>query len=167
MSGSGTRSIGFAPVVTDATRLLVLGSLPGIASLNAAQYYAHPRNAFWPIAAALTGQHLDTLPYDERLQGLLQSGIGLWDVLASAERSGSLDSAIRSPEAADLIALVRTLPRLEVIGFNGNAAAQIGRRILEGNTGPVRLIDLPSTSPAYTMPFKAKLDLWRERLPTF
>ena len=167
MSGDGARSIGFAPAVSNETRLLVLGSLPGIASLNAAQYYAHPRNAFWPIAAALTGQLLDILPYEGRLQGLLQSGIGLWDVLASAERSGSLDSAIRSPEAADLIALVRTLPRLEAIGFNGNAAAKTGRRILEGNIGPVRLIDLPSTSPAYTMPFKAKLELWRERLPTF
>lgn len=167
MSVFGARSIGFAPVVSDATRLVVLGSLPGIASLKAAQYYAHPRNAFWPIAAALTSQPLDTLPYEERLQGLLQSGIGLWDVLASAERSGSLDSAIRSPEAADLIALVRTLPRLEAIGFNGNAAAKIGRRILEGHIGPVRLIDLPSTSPAYTMPFDAKLILWRERLPAF
>ncbi|GAA0389903.1 hypothetical protein GCM10009093_15650 [Brevundimonas terrae] len=165
MSRDGVRSIGFAPVVSEKTRLLVLGSLPGIASLNAAQYYAHPRNAFWPIAAALTGQPLDTLPYEERLQALLKSGIGLWDVLASAERSGSLDSAIRSPEAADLIALVRTLPRLEAIGFNGKAAAKIGRPILEGHIGNVRLIELPSTSPAYTMPLQAKLDLWRERLP--
>ncbi|MEG1452904.1 DNA-deoxyinosine glycosylase [Brevundimonas sp.] len=167
MTGDGVRSIGFAPAVSDATRLLVLGSLPGIASLNAAQYYAHPRNSFWPIAAALTRQPLHSLAYEERLQALLQSGIGLWDVLASAERSGSLDSAIRSPEAADLLALVRTLPRLEAIGFNGKAAALTGRRILEGHIGPVRLIDLPSTSPAYTLPFDAKLALWRERLPSF
>ncbi|WP_312812148.1 DNA-deoxyinosine glycosylase [Brevundimonas sp.] len=167
MSGDGVRSIGFAPVVSDKTRLLVLGSLPGIASLNAAQYYAHPRNAFWPIAAALAGEPLDALPYEDRLQVLLQSGIGLWDVLASAERSGSLDSAIRSPEAADLITLVRTLPRLEAIGFNGKAAAKIGRKILEGHIGPIPLIDLPSTSPAYTMPFETKLALWRQRLPAF
>lgn len=161
------RSSGFAPVVSDKTRLLVLGSLPGVASLKVAQYYAHPRNAFWPIASALTGLPLSDMAYEQRLECLKDSGIGLWDVLASAERSGSLDSAIRSPEAADLLSLVHSLPALKAVAFNGATAAKTGRRILEGHTDDVRLIDLPSSSPAYTLSTEAKLALWRERLSGF
>ncbi len=93
--------VAFAPVVDAETRLLILGSLPGDASLKAAQYYAHPRNGFWPLIGGVLGEGLAALPYDERLQRLKARGVGLWDVIASAERSGSLDAAIRSPEAAD------------------------------------------------------------------
>lgn len=161
------RAIGFAPVTDAKTRLLVLGSLPGVPSLKLGQYYGNPRNAFWPIMAALTGSPLPDLPYEERLEILRAHGVGLWDVLASAERSGSLDTAIRSPEAADLVALVQTLPALEVIAFNGATSARIGRRILAGLTGNVRMVDLPSTSPAHaTLSLGQKLELWRQALPT-
>ena len=88
----------FPPVVDAGTRLLILGSLPGDASLKAAQYYAHPRNGFWPLIGGVVGEDLVALPYDQRLTRLLAHGVGLWDVIASAERAGSLDAAIRSPE---------------------------------------------------------------------
>lgn len=157
------RATGFAPQVTQDTEVLILGSLPGAASLAAGQYYAHPRNAFWPIMSAYTGHDLMAMSYEERLPLLMASGVGLWDVLASAERSGSLDAAIRSPEAADLVGLVATLPRLRIIGFNGAKSATIGRRILTGRTG-ANLVDLPSSSPAHARPLAEKTAVWLERL---
>lgn len=153
------RAQGFAPVVNENTRVLVLGSLPGAASLAAGQYYAHPRNGFWPIMDGLTGEALTALPYAERLNRLQAHGIGLWDVLASAERAGSLDMAIRSPEAADLCGLVSSLPRLKAVGFNGALAAKTGRRILAGFEA-LSLIDLPSTSPAHAIKLAAKAQSW-------
>jgi len=162
---SQARATGFAPAVTLQTRVLILGSLPGIASLKAAQYYAHPRNAFWPVMSALTHRPLTNMAYEARLAALLQSGAGLWDVLASAERSGSLDAAIRSEEAADLLGLVRTLPALRAIGFNGAKSAKVGRRILQGQVGDVALIDLPSSSPAHARPLIEKIAQWQVLSP--
>lgn len=147
MTGPG-RSVGFAPVVDARTRLLILGSLPGDASLRAAQYYAHPRNGFWPLIGGVLGEGLAALPYDDRLNRLMARGVGLWDVIASAERSGSLDAAIRSPEAADLRTLIVQLPYLKAVAFNGGLAAKLGRRILQ-DMNAIALIDLPSSSPAH------------------
>lgn len=158
------RSIGFAPQVTPETRVLILGSLPGVASLAAGQYYAHPRNAFWRIMGELIGQDIADWPYEERLAAIKAHGFGLWDVLASAERAGSLDAAIRSPEAADLLGLIGELPRLQVVAFNGAKSAKIGRRILDGRIGNVRLVDLPSSSPAHARPWSEKASQWREAL---
>jgi hypoxanthine-DNA glycosylase len=142
-----TRSSAFAAITDAATRVLILGSLPGVASLAAAQYYAHPRNLFWPLIGAVLDQpDLPALPYAERLAALQSSGIGLWDVYASAERKGSLDQAIRAGEAAALHDLVRDLPQLRAVAFNGRKAAEVGRRQLHGCA--VALIDLPSSSPA-------------------
>ncbi|MBN9479491.1 MAG: DNA-deoxyinosine glycosylase [Bordetella sp.] len=154
----------FAPVVNARTRVLILGSLPGEASLKAAQYYAHPRNVFWRLIEGLTGVGLTALPYQARLEALLAHRAGLWDVIASAERKGSLDAAIRTPEAADLIALTRRLPDLRAIAFNGGTAARLGRRLLEGATDAA-LIDLPSSSPAHARPFEEKLARWRALEP--
>ena len=138
----------FAPVVDERTRLLVLGSLPGDASLKAEQYYAHPQNGFWRLIGGVIGRDLVTLPYPDRLEALKAAGVGLWDVIASAERSGSLDAAIRSPQAADLSGLVAGLPALEAVAFNGATAARSGRRALAGLVG-LTLVDLPSSSPAH------------------
>lgn len=154
-----SRSFAFAPVVDADTRLLILGSLPGDASLKAAQYYAHPRNAFWPLVGGVLGEDLAILPYETRLTRLLARGVGLWDVIASAERSGSLDAAIRSPEAADLRNLVGGLPRLDAVAFNGGLAARLGRRILAGADAPA-LIDLPSSSPAHARSLSEKARSW-------
>ena len=153
------RSIGFAPVVDADTRLLILGSLPGDASLRAAQYYAHPRNGFWPLIGGVLGEGLVALSYEDRLDRLRARGLGLWDVIASAQRSGSLDAAIRSPEAADLRGLVERLPSLRAVAFNGGLAARLGRRILSDVEG-VTLIDLPSSSPAHAISLSAKAESW-------
>ena len=149
----------FDPVVDDRTRILILGSLPGDASLKAAQYYAHPRNSFWPLIGGLLGEDLPALAYEDRLERLRARGVGLWDVIASAERAGSLDTAIRSPEAADLRGLAAGLPNLNAVAFNGGLAAKLGRRILADLEG-VALIDLPSSSPAHATSLSAKAESW-------
>src|ERR671917_143424 len=92
----------FPPVVDSMTRLLLLGSLPGEESLARAQYYANPRNHFWPLIGAVTGLDLVPLPYEERLRALLEARVGLWDTVGSATRRGSLDGAIRGQRANDL-----------------------------------------------------------------
>ena len=158
------RSVGFEPVVDNHTRVLILGSLPGDASLKAAQYYAHPRNSFWPLMGDLLGEALPALSYDARLNRLKAHGVGLWDVIASAERAGSLDAAIRSPEAADLRGLANSLPDLRAVAFNGGLAARLGRRILTDLQG-VALIDLPSSSPAHARPLAEKRRAWAVLAP--
>lgn len=155
-----TRSSAFAAVTDAATRVLILGSLPGTASLAAAQYYAHPRNLFWRlVGAALERPELPTLLYAERLLALRSAGIGLSDVYTSAERKGSLDQAIRAAETAPLAALVSSLPALRAIAFNGQKAATIGRRVLSSTN--LTLIDLSSSSPANAaISFAEKLNRW-------
>lgn len=154
------RKAAFAPVVDLSTRVLILGSLPGEASLQAQRYYAHPQNLFWRLAGAVIGhEDLPALDYDARLGALLAAGIGLWDTVASALRSGSLDAAIREAEHAPLAELVVALPRLRAVGFNGKTSARIGRAQLAGSS--LTLIDLPSSSPAYAaMSFAEKRECW-------
>jgi hypoxanthine-DNA glycosylase len=147
-------------VVDSRTRLLILGSLPGDASLAAAQYYAHPRNAFWPLIGGVVGRDLAALPYPQRLEALKAAGVGLWDVIAGAERPGSLDTAIRNAENADLIGLLATLPELRAVAFNGGLAARTGRRVLAGIAPTVALVDLPSSSPAHARPLADKAAAW-------
>ena len=148
----------FPPVTRSDTRLLVLGSLPGAESLAQQRYYAHPRNQFWRLIGAVIGRELTELSYSDRLESLLDAGVGLWDTVAAATRKGSLDSDIRLHSASDLPALAAELPDLRAAAFNGAKSAQIGRPQLAGL--PLVLIDLPSSSPAYTLPFEAKLRSW-------
>ena len=143
-----TRKTAFAPVVDSDTRVLILGSLPGEASLAAAQYYAHPRNQFWTIVGEVVHRDLVSLAYADRLTALREAKVGLWDTVASARRAGSLDGAMREVEAASLPDLIARLPQLRAIAFNGSTSARIGRKVL-GNCESVTLLDLPSTSPAY------------------
>ncbi len=142
------------------TRLLVLGSLPGEVSLARGQYYAHPQNQFWRLMAEVTGRPLPAMAYEARLAALLEAGVGLWDVIATAERAGSLDGAIRAHQPNALGALAAGLPRLQAIAFNGGKAAAIGRKALAG-LEDWALVDLPSSSPAYTRPFAEKLAAWK------
>lgn len=153
------RKAAFDPLVDANTRLLILGSLPGEASLTAARYYAHPRNAFWQLTGDAIGRDLVDLSYPDRLRALRAAGVGLWDVIATAERRGSLDAAIRNPETADLNRLVNRLPALRAIAFNGATAARLGRRSLTPLQG-VTLIDLPSSSPAHARPLAEKQAVW-------
>ncbi|HEV3431438.1 MAG TPA: DNA-deoxyinosine glycosylase [Paraburkholderia sp.] len=152
----------FPPVVDARTRVLILGSLPGEASLAHQQYYAHKQNKFWHLVGEVIGVDLPTLDYEARLQALRDHRVGLWDVVAQARREGSLDGNIRDHAGNDLVALIEGLPALEAIAFNGGTAARIGERILGVHAQRFRLLMLPSSSPAYaSMNFAAKLVAWR------
>lgn len=151
---------GLGPLWAPHTRLLVLGSFPGVASLQAQAYYGHPRNQFWPIVSALLGEALQGLPAGQRQARLVAHGLGLWDVYAACERQGSLDSAIRHPEFNDLAGLVAQLPGLRGIAHNGQESAK-ARRFTASLGVPV--YTLPSTSPANaSWTFERKLAAWRE-----
>jgi hypoxanthine-DNA glycosylase len=143
-------------------RLLILGSLPGDESIRAGQYYAHPTNAFWWLIGEVIGKALPSLPYPERLDRLRASKIALWDVIAEADRPGSLDGAIRDAVHRDLAGFVGELPELRTVAFNGGEAARRGRKQLSGVEG-LKLIDLPSSSAAYAgMTRIAKRERWLE-----
>ena len=151
---------GLAPVIAADTRLVILGSFPGAASLAAQQYYGHPRNALWPLLSALWDEDLVALAYPHRLAALKRHRVGLWDVYRSCEREGSLDSAIRVPVPNDLAALKRLAPRLQAVAHNGAESAR-SRRIT-GQLG-VDVHTLPSTSPANaSWSFERKLAAWRD-----
>jgi hypoxanthine-DNA glycosylase len=151
---------GLPPVVDRGTRLVVLGSFPGVASLAAAQYYAHPRNQFWPLLALVLGEPLPALPYAQRLRRLRAHGVGLWDVIGACRRSGSLDSAIRDAEPNDLTLLPRRAPGLRLIVHNGGLSA---RALPAVRALGVPALRLPSTSPANaSWSFERKRQAWAE-----
>jgi hypoxanthine-DNA glycosylase len=149
----------FPPVADARTRVLVLGSLPGEESLARRQYYGNPRNHFWRLMSGVIGRDLVPLAYEERLRTLLESGVGLWDTVRAATRRGSLDGNIRNHEPNPLSELVATLPALRAVGFNGGKSASLGLAQLTGE-GRLALLPLPSSSPAFTLPFDTKLDAW-------
>ena len=156
-----TRQRCFAPVVDERTRLLILGSLPGVQSLAKAQYYGNRQNAFWRLMSEVLEQDLVGLDYAARLQALLRHGVGLWDVVAEAHRAGSLDSAIRQRDDNDLPALLARYPAIQAIGFNGGTAAKLGLKILGEREVNYRIVTLPSSSPAYTLPYAEKFMHWQ------
>lgn len=150
---------GFPPVLRQDTRILIMGSFPGKASLDAVQYYAHPRNQFWRLLSAAIGRDLTALAYEERLQAMLAHHIGLWDVIASCQRQGSLDSQIRSAQANQTSDLATLAPRLEKVCFNGKTAAKAAPFFVEA--GFITLV-LPSSSPANAqMTFEEKRVQWQ------
>lgn len=162
------RKTGFPPVLPDKPRILILGSMPGEESLRQQQYYAHPRNAFWPIMGALFGAGPE-LDYAQRTERLRAAGAALWDVLKHCEREGSLDTRIRAAsevpnDIAPLLIRCETICR---VFFNGGKAAAAFRKHVAPNlTGPVRerltLRTLPSTSPANArMTQEEKCREWR------
>ncbi len=162
---------GLPPVVASDCRVLVLGSMPGAASIQAGRYYAHPRNRFWPVMATLAGVAA-AATYEERLVVLQRAGIGLWDVIGECRRAGSLDSAIvRGSERPNaLVPLIVSLGQLRVIAFNGATAASLFRRHVEPQLPqlrqPVQRIALPSTSPAHAaMGLEALREAWNVLAP--
>ena len=163
MTERGPLKASFPPVVDARTRVLVLGSLPGEISLAQGRYYANPQNQLWRLIGAAIGQELVGLDYEDRLARLLSAGVGLWDVIATARRAGSLDGAIREHEPNALPELAARLPELRAIGFNGGTSARIGRKAL--GRVPLELIDLPSSSPAFTRPFEEKRAAWMALRP--
>ena len=162
---SSGRLVGLPPVVGAGTRVLVLGSFPGAASLEARQYYGHARNQFWPILAALWPQHPlpDRGHYAARCDWLLARGLGVWDVYASCEREGSLDTRIRNAEVNDFARLHGRCPRLAAIAHNGGESFKHARAVRAslGAHSAVESVRLPSTSPAHAAwSFDRKLNAW-------
>jgi len=157
---------GLPPIARADARLFILGSLPGDASLKAQRYYAHPTNQFWRLLGGAIGEELQALPYDERLERLAERRIGLWDVIASARRPGSLDQAIRLAEHNRIERLLNDFPDLWAIAFNGVTAAAIGRRLIGEPPPGLTLFDLPSSSAANIAAFADKLSAW-SRLAQF
>jgi len=157
---------GFEPIVPIEAKLLILGTMPSVESLNQSFYYAHPRNAFWPIMEKLLDQPMLT-EKDKRV-ALQNAGVFLWDVLAACEREGSLDSAIKQPQANDFEWVFMKNPTIEVVAFNGKAAqALFKKHVTKKQTLPDNLIylDLPSTSPANArLSLDDKVLLWQEKL---
>jgi hypoxanthine-DNA glycosylase len=157
------RSWGFAPVASPDAYKLILGSMPGVASLEASQYYAFSRNVFWKIMGDLyaTGAQLD---YPLRLQKLVENRIALWDVIASCHRPGSLDSSISDQELEinDFKSFFEQHPHITCVYFNGQKAAGLfKRKVLPGLAGEYEFVTLPSTSPAHAaMSYAAKLEAW-------
>lgn len=158
---------GFPPIAGSHARILILGSLPGQASLRQQQYYAHPHNAFWKIMGRLFGAGPE-LPYEERTLRLIESRIALWDVCAAAQRAGSLDTAIvhSSVAANDLCPFLQGQPDIGLICFNGGKAAELYRRLvlpgLPASLSAISRETLPSTSPAFAaMSFEDKLARWK------
>jgi hypoxanthine-DNA glycosylase len=157
---SSARLEGLPPVAGRDARLLVLGSFPGAASLAAQQYYAHPRNHFWPILGALWKVDLLALSYARRIAEVRRRGLAVWDVYAACRREGSLDSAIEQAEPNDLAGLAARLPKLAAIAHNGGESAR-AMRITRALGLPVHR--LPSTSPANaSWSFERKLAAWRD-----
>jgi hypoxanthine-DNA glycosylase len=160
----------FSAAYSGQPKVLVLGSIPGVASLEAVQYYAHPRNSFWPIMADYFGFDAG-LPYEQRLAVLNQHGVALWDVLQQCERQGSLDSAIRkhSIQVNPILEFARSLGSLQLIMLNGGkASSEFDKYFLEPlKAEGVRSISLPSTSPAFAaMPMLEKQRQWHDALDT-
>ena len=150
---------GLPPVLAPHIHTLVLGSFPGRASLQARQYYAHPRNQFWRLMSAVLKDDMINLPYAQRLERLLAHGVGLWDVITLCERTGSLDARIRHAVANDFSRLKTACPHLRTIGFNGKVAGAYAPRLAAAG---YRTEILPSSSPAFaSRSFEEKLQRWK------
>ena len=161
---------GLEPVIDSSSRILILGSLPSDASLAAGEYYANPRNHFWPILSCIHGEPIE-FDYGLKLEFLRRHGIALWDVLKAAERKGSLDSNIRSPVVNDFEGLIREHPRIKAVGLNGTKAGGIfsrhWRRHSVFSAGGMQVRCLPSSSPVpgrNVKSFGEKVQVWQEFL---
>lgn len=155
----------FAPIVNEKTRVLVLGSMPGVTSLKKSEYYGHPQNKFWPIMQEMFGIPVE-MPYDERVAALLNRGVGLWDVIGECYRPGSMDSDIREVEVNPLVDLVNQNSSISWILLNGKKALeQFRKNVASDLPSSIQFQDLPSTSPAHArMSFEEKTRVWTEVL---
>ena len=158
------RLAGLPPLIDARARVLVLGSFPSAASLAARRYYAHPKNQFWRILEALLEQPLADSDYATQQVVVQAAGLAIWDVYASCERAGSLDSAIQNAQANDFRALTKHAPQLRRICFNGKTAARFAKPLAALGYD---MVIAPSTSPAYTLAFDEKLDAWRAAIGGF
>jgi len=149
---------GLLPISGTEPRILILGSFPGILSLERQEYYGNPKNRFWAVMEELFAIP-GSLPYRERTALLTRRGIALWDVVSSCERVGSADNRIKNPVPNDITGFIRQHPTIQLIALNGGTAGRLYRRLADGPYLPS--VVLPSTSPAYAaMPFEEKVRVW-------
>ena len=158
-----TRIFSFEPVADAHSRILILGTMPSVKSLEEAFYYAHPRNAFWPIMAEIFGSALPRTA-EEKKELLLSHGIALWDTAASCVREGSLDSAMRETELNDFGGFFRRFPKIEKVLLNGGTAWTLYHRLPREIVEARPCVKMPSTSPAYTMKYENKLTIWKNEI---
>jgi len=151
----------FEPVYTPAARVLIVGSMPSVKSLEDAQYYAHPRNAFWPVMFDVFGVE-PTRDYEVKKALIRENGLALWDVAEACEREGSLDSNMRNITYNDFALLFEACPQIHTVLCNGGTAHSLFLK--SGYAGDRSVIRMPSTSPAYTMTYEKKLALWQGTL---
>lgn len=151
----------YDPVVDGGCHTLILGTMPSVKSLEEGFYYAHPRNAFWPIMARLLGEAMPE-SIEAKKNMLLRHGVALWDTAASCEREGSLDAAMRAVILNDIGALLGQYPSIERVFLNGGEAYRLFKRACTVPRAELRIVRLPSTSPAYTLSFDKKLSAWQE-----
>ncbi len=153
----------YPPVADERCRVLILGTMPSVQSLRDGFYYAHPRNAFWRILAECTDEDRpETIEQKKAL--LLKHHIALWDTAKSCIREGSLDSAMREVVLNDLESFFRQYPQIERVLINGGTAWTLYHRLPEEIVKARPCVKLPSTSPAYTLPYEKKLEAWRKEL---
>lgn len=148
----------FLPIIDKESKILILGSIPGVKSLEMQQYYAHPQNKFWKIIFELFNEKFTT-DYDERIKILEKHHIALWDVIDTCERKGSLDSEIRNEEANDIQQLLQNYPSIKAIFCNGQKSFKNLQKIM-GKECAIPIFVLPSTSPLHTISFEKKLREW-------
>ncbi len=154
----------FAPIISTTSRILILGSVPGVKSLEMQQYYAHPQNQFWKIVFELLGEDFSK-DYETRIETIRKNNIALWDVIDTCEREGSLDTKIRNEEHNDITKILNDHPSISVIFCNGQKSFKNLKKIL-GEESEIPVFVLPSTSPLHTISFDKKLKEW-EIIKTF
>ncbi len=157
------RIYGFPPIEDENACILIVGSMPSIASLAVSFYYGHARNAFWPIMANVFSSTVPKTAEDKKSL-LITHKVALWDVYASCIREGSLDSAIRAGEKNDFVSFFKLHPKIRAVLCNGTAAYQSFDKSVCPNLPVFRL---PSTSPACTMKYENKLTLWQEAINNY
>jgi len=149
----------FSPIIDNASKILILGSIPGVKSLEKQQYYGHPQNKFWKIIFELFHEEF-TENYNERIAILKKHHIALWDVIDSCERKGSLDSEIKNEEANQIPELLEEYPNVKAIFCNGGKSYKNLQKLL-GKNFKIPIYLLPSTSPLHTISFEKKLEDWK------
>lgn len=159
----GARIYGYPPVADEKSRVLILGSMPSVRSLETGFYYGHRQNAFWKILSDVFSRPLPAT-IEEKKRLLLENRVALWDVIASCERDGSLDSAIRGAAVNNFEPFFKAHPLIRAVLINGGTAYSLFPAYLAGER---EILRLPSTSPAYTAPYDRKLAAWRDALERF
>ena len=153
----------FEPVIDEQSKIIILGTMPGVQSLEKQQYYANPRNQFWKIIFSLLEESI-SISYADKKLFLLQNGIALWDVIDNCHRVGSLDSDIKNEMANDFKNLFKNYSNIKTVFFNGQKAFKIFKKEIGLDFVDKKFITLPSTSPAYTIAFDKKIESWKEIL---